>query len=315
MKAFTSLAVLVFVGLAKASTFLDSPIKLTAENNITIPYNETLGCGACVRAGFTYCIDKTDGKSVGRGPKDVCCDTAECILKAESTLKNIDCGHNNPNFNSSDYYFADQFVLLQKFCARRQDSKTCCGNNGNNECKLKLKYNETQSMIVDTSLLPFGASCTYKVEAKCGFPAIAFENATDIDISVAYRKNQFTNETDPDRLDTFESNQTFTPTVKDGKASWKLANSEKSDGNVTNETSCEMTKLYMTIVNLQNTAQPTPTPSVLAVEQRMLQTVATNGTIIKFTAEDPTEPEPESGAFLTFTALLSAVLILSSFMF
>lgn len=48
-------------------------------DKLDIAYNDTLACGACVRAGYFYCIDKSDPER-GRPRKDICCDSYDCVL-------------------------------------------------------------------------------------------------------------------------------------------------------------------------------------------------------------------------------------------
>lgn len=134
-----SLSALLLVGTATA-TFMQEP-QILADANLTIAYKENLSCGACVRGGWAYCINKKD-KSVGFAAGDKCCDNEACVMKAWNANKDLDCGTTNPDYANLGTYYKDKYVMLQKFCARRQDSKTCCGNNGNNECKIKLKYKE-----------------------------------------------------------------------------------------------------------------------------------------------------------------------------
>ena len=181
-----ALAAMMCAGFSAASNFLDTPQTLAWDNlpASVIPYNETLSCGGCIRGGYTYCAEK--GSKVGRGLNDKCCDSEECALKALEDGK--DCGHSNSTFAFSKYYYPDPYVLLQKFCSRRQDSLTCCGNQGNNECKIKTKFQEPQDQIIDINKLTWGGSCTYKVEAKCGLPTIQV-NSSEIDLVVAFKKN------------------------------------------------------------------------------------------------------------------------------
>jgi hypothetical protein len=80
MRTLLTIATVLFIGVNAIFEENDYLKMLEGEDNLNIPYDINLACGACVRAGFTYCIDR---KSSGYGkPKnDVCCDSAECVLK------------------------------------------------------------------------------------------------------------------------------------------------------------------------------------------------------------------------------------------
>jgi hypothetical protein len=49
---------------------------------LKLDYNSTLGCGACVRAGYTFCLDSYYDYWSSSRTGDICCDSAECILAA-----------------------------------------------------------------------------------------------------------------------------------------------------------------------------------------------------------------------------------------
>ncbi len=66
-----SAAVLAFTSLTNASSFLPD-LQILAEINLDLAYNETLACGGCIRAGYTFCASKDDSKK-GRNPLDYCC--------------------------------------------------------------------------------------------------------------------------------------------------------------------------------------------------------------------------------------------------
>ena len=101
-----------------------------AEDFLTIAYSRNLSCGACVRSGNTYCMDNKDSQSVGRGSKDICCDSADCVLQAQTNYTNLDCATTNTNFSVAPFFYQDRYAMLQKFCVRRQDNMACCGRNG-----------------------------------------------------------------------------------------------------------------------------------------------------------------------------------------
>ncbi len=51
------------------------PIPKSYGENVSIPYNGTLGCGACIRGGYIYCIPGAEGSdpSTWGTNKAVCC--------------------------------------------------------------------------------------------------------------------------------------------------------------------------------------------------------------------------------------------------
>lgn len=132
-------AALLFTGSVTA--FLsEEDFKTLAETPLDIPYNQNLSCGACVRRGDTYCMSRKSTKASFRDPGDICCDTEECVLKAMGKGGDFDCATSNPTFNDTDYFYTDRFVMLQKFCSKRQNKTACgCPNpKGESECKVKL---------------------------------------------------------------------------------------------------------------------------------------------------------------------------------
>lgn len=85
------------------------------DDNITIPFNGTLGCGACIRGGYIYCIPGAEGSdpSTWGTNKAVCCQNASNC----SALT-------NKAFNCSNSY-SDK-SLAKAMCPFR---KGACGNN------------------------------------------------------------------------------------------------------------------------------------------------------------------------------------------
>ena len=80
MKILIATALALFVGVNAIFEENDDLKMLDNEDYIKIPYDKNLACGACVRAGFTYCIDRKDS-GYGKPKNDVCCDTSDCVLK------------------------------------------------------------------------------------------------------------------------------------------------------------------------------------------------------------------------------------------
>jgi hypothetical protein len=62
------------------------------DENLKIPFKADLGCGACIRGGFVYCIPGAEGSNSTQwkaGLKSVCCSTATC--KEALDTKNYNC--------------------------------------------------------------------------------------------------------------------------------------------------------------------------------------------------------------------------------
>jgi hypothetical protein len=65
--------------------------------SLNLPFSANLGCGGCIRGGYTYCIDNSI-VSFGKPDSDVCCDSAECLLKAIENNPKLICGTTDPDF-------------------------------------------------------------------------------------------------------------------------------------------------------------------------------------------------------------------------
>jgi hypothetical protein len=314
-----SAAALLLVASSKATAEFLNP-SIFAESIITnVVYNKTLPCGACARGGYTYCLDPAQD-SGDKDLADICCDSAECALEAITSNPKLKCATTISNYTKADYFYSDSYVLAQDFCSKRQDSKTCCGNKGANDCKINLKYKEAGNLTVNLDDLKYGGSCTYKVMAKCGYPNFSF-NTTNIDVIVSYKQNQWDNDTYvPTQNTTYFANETFNPAAKDGMISWQLPNAMKADQNVSNETSCQMTHMLLTFTNLNNPPVENNQPRfVLAEEARSLQTAANvtaNVTMLTYSAQDSqVEPKPDSAFLTSFASLASALLLLAALAF
>ena len=84
--------------------------------NVTIEFKASLGCGACVRSGFVYCIPGAEGsdpESWGVGKKSVCCKDATCPQVKDTA-----------NFNCSTSY--SDPIMAKSVCPF---VKRSCGNN------------------------------------------------------------------------------------------------------------------------------------------------------------------------------------------
>lgn len=87
---------------------------------------------------------------------------------------------------------------------------------------------------------------------------------------VAFKKDKFKNDTDPENTDTYNSDETAVAQLNNGKREYTLPKNVKADKkDAKNETDdCEMTKLYLTLTNIKN---PTKVSEHTA-SARLLQT-------------------------------------------
>ena len=200
--------------------------------------------------------------------------------------------------------------MMQKFCMKRQDSMACCGKKGNGECNIKLKYKEWDNYTLALDSLPYGGSCTYKVEAKCGYPALIVNN-TNIDMSIAFKKQKWDDDNyEPDLNDFYNDDETSNPKAKNGKIEYKMPKGDKHDDDDKNETKCQKTKMYITLTNLLNPTRTKVTTSrMLEGPSLLTDAVSDNYAQLMFNADEA------SGYLLSVTVIISAVLSLSSFLF
>lgn len=128
---------------------------------------------------------------------------------------------------------------------------------------------------------------------------------------VNFKKNSFgKDDYDPADDETYTSEEIQISKVKDGKVSYKLPKDDKDDKeDPKNETSCKMTKFYLTLTNLLDPAKPAQ--SSLLETPRMLQSAPGSIATLSAVAEEP----ENNSVFMTFTALLSFTLIISLFAF
>ena len=207
-------------------------------------------------------MDKGNEKARGRATGDVCCDTAQCVLEAYLANDKLECATTNSSYTGAKNIFKDKYVMMQKFCSKRQNSTVCCGKKGgDDDCEYELKYKQWINYTIALDTLPYGGSCTYEIEAKCGYPNFVVNN-TNIDMTIAFKKNQWKNDTyKPDYNDSYDDDETFNPKSKDGKIEFKLPKGDKHDDDDDdkdrkNETKCQKTKMYVTLTNLLNPNRP-----------------------------------------------------------
>lgn len=103
--------------IVNTQAFLENKSVLV-EDTISLAYSETLACGGCIRAGYTYCMDmKNSGK--GRPSGDVCCNSADCVLKAMVNNDKLECATTDLSYSKAKDFFKDKYVMMQKFCMKR----------------------------------------------------------------------------------------------------------------------------------------------------------------------------------------------------
>ncbi len=89
---------------------------------LNIPYNSTLGCGACIRSGNVFCLNSYyDYYDPSHIADDVCCDSAGCVLNAIEKNPYMKCGTTNSSFNPApnSLFYNDTAVMLNNLCQKR----------------------------------------------------------------------------------------------------------------------------------------------------------------------------------------------------
>ncbi len=139
------------------------PIPKVYGENITIPYNSNLGCGACIRGGYVYCIPGAEGSDPATwaaGNKAFCCQSK------------TNCSYiSNTKYNCSSKY--TDTMLAKSLCPFRKNS---CGNN------TAFGFDsQGQQQSVNISLAQ-GETCTFQIQADCGLPTFKPNDTTGFDI-------------------------------------------------------------------------------------------------------------------------------------
>lgn len=129
---------------------------------MTIPFNATLGCGACIRGGYIYCIPGAEGSdpTTWGTNKAVCCkDKNNCPALSNKT------------FNCSNKY--TNTMLAKALCPFR---KNACGNN------TAFGFDTTGEKQSVNITLAQGETCTFQVQTACGLPSFKPNDTTGFDI-------------------------------------------------------------------------------------------------------------------------------------
>ncbi|TNV78715.1 hypothetical protein FGO68_gene6715 [Halteria grandinella] len=131
------------------------------EDTLKIAYNATLGCGACIRGGYVYCIPGAEGSNSSSwgGKTAVCCLNSTCTQAKDKTYN---C--------SSQYSDATQAKAL---CPFRTNA---CGNSSGFNF---TNVGQSQNITIN---LTQGETCTFLIEATCGLPTIAPNDTTGFEV-------------------------------------------------------------------------------------------------------------------------------------
>lgn len=144
--------------------------------NITIAYDSSLGCGACIRGGYTYCTTAKEGTLYSTTPTGTCC-------KSNSTS---DCSViSNSAYTCSSAYSSKTYA---KFVCPFITSK--CGSTNN------ITLDNTGDSFSISLSLTAGDTCFYQINAKCGIPEFTPSNTTGFDIDfIDYADDEMSNRT------------------------------------------------------------------------------------------------------------------------
>lgn len=172
--------------------------KFFAEN-ITLAYKDTLGCGACIRGGYIYCIPGAEGSdpSSWGTNKAVCCKNS--TVCPQLTNKNFTCSNT----------YTDK-SLAKAMCPFRR---------GAGGCGSVSQFNFTNagdSQKVNLTI-PLGETCTFQIQADCGLPTVAPNDTTGFEIEMI--------DFDDDDLAKVEGNKTGNGGDRKPPRNFNLANS------------------------------------------------------------------------------------------
>lgn len=169
----TSILIISLAGVASANDSFLRVLQNTTKGGRVVPkqydddlkiiFNANLGCGACIRGGFVFCLPGAEGSdtpSWGAGKKAVCCKDDTCPQVKDTA-----------NFNCSNSY--SDPMLAKNICPFR---KANCGNN------TAFDFDAVgQKQDVNITLTK-GETCTYQIEASCGLPAFKPNDTAGFDI-------------------------------------------------------------------------------------------------------------------------------------
>lgn len=121
-------------------------------DDIKIAHKAQLGCGACIRGGYIYCIPGAEGSDPSTwaaGTTSVCCkDAATCTQTKDAKY-----------LCSSTY---SDTTLAKAMCPFQ---KSRCGNSP------AFSFDQVGQQQNINITLPQGETCSFQIEASCGLPA------------------------------------------------------------------------------------------------------------------------------------------------
>ena len=169
----TSILLLTLAGVASANDSFLRVLQNTTrggrvapkvyDDDLKVVFNANLGCGACIRFGYVFCIPGAEGSdtpSWGAGKKAVCCKDDTCPQVKDTA-----------NFNCSNSYTDP--MLAKSICPFR---KASCGNN------TAFDFDAVGQKQDINITLNKGETCTYQIEADCGLPAFKPNDTAGFDI-------------------------------------------------------------------------------------------------------------------------------------
>lgn len=217
----SALAIAFFVAGTTAQ-FLDESPRYLQETTSSVAFSSTLACGGCIRGGNIFCSKN--------GNSPICCKTAtDCATQIAD--KTFTCSNT----------VSSQFNRLVKICAKNQPAG--CGG------KTNINLNSVgENQQINATAIPVGASCSYRVMSKCGFPAFDLNN-TNIDVTVINQAGGSDTTVDdlPDNA-TLSASDVAVPKVANGALSYISGNPTTKDA-----TCGKMRKMFVTVTNVPPT--------------------------------------------------------------
>jgi hypothetical protein len=126
-----------------------------------ITYDAGLKCGGCIKGGFNYCFEGTDGESVAIDaavPTNTCCEDGECDEAS------------NEAYTCSLTYSDVDYALTM--CPQKQDK---CGT------KQEVDFEEVdEEEEMEVTGLEEGDTCTYTIKSKKGSPCFKVKDDSTI---------------------------------------------------------------------------------------------------------------------------------------
>ena len=137
-------------------------------DDIKIAWAASLGCGACITGGYTYCLYGKEGDDfTSKVVSETCC--------KDSTAAN--CPQLSSSLWTCSNTYADK-TLAKDICPRKAGA---CGPKTLIPFQIEIipKYDQTYNATV--KLLP-GDTCSYQIQIYCGLPTFWMNTTTGFDI-------------------------------------------------------------------------------------------------------------------------------------